>query len=137
MRRILIAAAVWLFGCAAALAQQTGPIYCGQSIQIASTGAATVKLVADPSGSAKVFVCGYTIVDGAAAATVQLLGGTGAACATALASTLTGIMPLPIGGILVESSSNFRGMETQPGAGLCLTVVGTGPVAGVLYYAQQ
>jgi hypothetical protein len=134
IRKALVAALAWCALAGAAEAQQV----CTQSVPIASTGAATVKLVADPAaGNARVYVCGYTTVTGAAAGSVQFIGGTGAACATTLTSTLTGVMPAQPGGVISDPSPFFRGMQTQPGAGLCIVVAGTGPVAGVIYYLQQ
>jgi hypothetical protein len=146
MKRILFAAAVWLFGCAGALAQQTGPIYCGQSVVINT--AATQKAVADPlvgptgtiPGNQKVYVCGYVVV-ATAAGTFQLQSGLGASCATAGGVTtpskaLTGAMSLAANEALVDSSPTFRGTVTDQGAGLCVVVTGTGPIVGVLYYEQ-
>jgi hypothetical protein len=134
MRRVFILAALaWCALSGAAAAQSPN---CTQSVQIPASGAGTLKLVADPPGSSRVYVCGYVLNAGTAAGAGQLQGGTGGSCAGGNA-LLTGVLSLGINGVLVDPSPSFRGMQTAPGAGLCLVITGTGPVSGVLYYTQQ
>jgi hypothetical protein len=134
MRRILIAAAVWLFECAGALAQQTGPIYCGQqATQSAVTTKATV--VSGPAaGSGRTYICGYT-VSAVAASVITFQTGTGGNCATG--STATGpTIQLAATSSFTDSSPAFRGWLVPPNGGdLCATATSTASVT--VYYAQQ
>lgn len=140
MRRMFVAIVAL---CALAGAAEAQEPSCTQSVAIPNTAAAsTVKLVADPTAgsSSRVYVCGYTITAATAAATAQLLGGTGAGCVTASSAALTGVMNIAANGApITDGASNFRGMATQPGAGLCIVIAGTptGGVAGVIYYSQK
>jgi hypothetical protein len=113
-----------------------GQGYCNRSAQVPSSGAGTIKPIADPSvGTARIYVCGFTLA-ATASATAQLVGGTGATC-TGSPQNLTGAMSMAAGTTIIDSSWVARGMRTQPGAGLCVVITGTGPVAGVIYYSQQ
>ena len=114
---------------------QQGPA-CGQNAVVNAQGAATVKLVADPSGNARVYVCGWNLNAGAAASAFQFQGGTGAACAGGNA-IVSGTYNLAINGSNTDTSAIARGMATAPGAGLCMVVTGAGPLNGNVYYSQQ
>lgn len=135
MRKSFFAVAVLCaLGGGAAFAQSPN---CTQSAVIPASAAGTIKVVADPPGSARVYVCGYTVNAGAAAGTLQLQGGTGSTCSTTFNSNLTPVYALGINGVLVDTAMSFRGMQTAPGAGLCAVITGTGPTGGVVYYMQQ
>jgi hypothetical protein len=134
MIRKLLVVTLLLLSCVSPRAQQGGA--CGQNAVVNAQGAATVKLVPDPSGTARVFVCGWNLNAGAAASAFQFQGGTGGACAGGNA-VLSGTYNIAINGSNTDSSAVARGMATVPGAGLCLVVTGTGPLNGNVYYNQQ
>lgn len=137
MNRLFILGALLLSSCVPEFAHaQVAGVTCGQSVVINAQGAATVKAVADPSGNARVFVCGWNLNAGAAVSAFQFQGGTGASCAGSNVN-LSGTFNLPITGSNTDSSPVARGMATAPGSGLCLVVTGTGPLNGVIYYSQQ
>lgn len=140
MKRFGVAVAVWLIGCAAALAQQTGPIYCGASVSVA-LGAATLTTVvpAPAGGSAKFYLCGYS-VSAVAASVVTFSYGTGTNCGTTNVAFGPTIQ-LGATSTNVDSSPMYRGFLSPP-AGISLTqqnLCATATTAGniTVYYAQQ
>jgi len=131
MMRVLLAAAAWLFGCAGALAQQTGPIYCNRSAAFTAIVANTTLVT--HLQNQEVYICGFIIFANAAAAPA-LVSGTGTTCATT-PTTLAGVFTLPIATQVTDSASPWRGIIALAGQDVCINTAAS--ISGVLYYAQQ
>jgi hypothetical protein len=104
--------------------------------------AGTTQLVA-PSGVLQVYVCSFSLV-AAAAATVNLVGGTGATCITGTPIALIGSttaangMSLAVNGGLTFGNGGATVVRTTTaGHGVCLIQLGTTALAGSLTYVQQ
>ena len=107
-----------------------------------ATSSGTVQLVA-PSGSTQVYVCSFSLI-AAAAAVVNLVGGTGASCTTgtpvaALGSTTaaSGLSLAANGGLTFGNGGNTVARTTTAGHGLCLIQSGTTALAGNITYVQK
>jgi hypothetical protein len=118
---------------------------CMQSTKtnIAIATAVGTTQVVPPSGSTQVYVCSFSLV-AAAAAVVNLVGGTGATCTTgtpvaAMGSTTpaNGMSLAVNGGLTFGSGVSTVTRTTTGGHGLCLIQSGTTALAGSLTYVQQ
>lgn len=136
MRRYLLAFALWIAGCAAAFAQQTGPIYCGDAASAFPSSATTTKVVSKAAtGTAKIYVCGWHVR--ASAGTIQLVYGTQTTNPCDTGQVV--ISPLyPAATIGDDQSSNWRGILVPNGNDVCV-VTGTGTTAAeaFVYYLLQ
>jgi hypothetical protein len=136
--RILIAAAVWLFGCAGALAQVQGPIYCGSGATATLVAAGTTALTSVPAGaSERTFICGYTIYPGATASamTIQLEYGTSATTPCDTGPTpITGILTTTPSVLLTNTQPNFYGLLVPAGKQVCVVAAGTTVAAIVQFF---
>lgn len=138
MRKFLVAAA---FGLALAglvgdalLAQPVGPpneIWCNRT-GLAASGPATV-LVVTGVAARTVSICGW-IASATAAATVQIISGTGATCGTGTVN-ITAAHAIPAGASL-SYASGAAWSSAATAANVCAIVGGTGPVQLTLMYAQ-
>lgn len=109
-------------------------IGCDSSVAISTASSGNTELVALTSGMT-VYVCGYMIV-GDGDVDVQLIYGTGTACATG-ETDLTGAMPIASsGGGMAESSSFWRGMKSAASNALCIELSAAVQVSGILYYTK-
>jgi hypothetical protein len=119
------------------------PCTSGTKINFAIASATgTTQLVA-PSGSTQVYVCSFSLV-AAAAAVVNLVGGTGATCTTgtpvaALGSTTAanGMSFAANNGLTFGNGGATVVRTTTAGHGLCLIQSGTTALAGNITYIQQ
>jgi hypothetical protein len=107
-----------------------------------ATATGTTQVVA-PSGILQVYVCSFSLI-AAATATVNLVGGTGAACTTgtpvaALGSTTAanGMSLAANGGLTFGNGGATVVRTTTAGHGLCLIQSGTTALAGNITYVQQ
>ena len=124
----------------APLAQPVGPpneIWCNRSAVVASAPA-TVSVVAGIAPRT-ISICGW-IASATAAATMQIIAGTGATCGTGTVN-LTAAHAIPAGANLVYSSSAawYSVVSLVPPAvptNVCVVVGGTGPVQLTLIYSQ-
>lgn len=110
-----------LFG-SNAEAQQTGPIYCGASVT-QTVGAAIGQVVAAPgTGSAKVYICSYTIANSNAAAnTVTFQYGTGTNCGTGT-TTFGPTVIIAATSTFTEGADTWHGFVTPVGGqAVCVT----------------
>lgn len=145
MKRYLVAIGIWLFGCAGAWAQQTGPIYCNKTANVAlpAAGSAATLIAAPATGSAALLLCGYSIFGGstASALTVSLIYSTAANCGggTPSGTTLVPAFPVAASTIQSDNSPNYRGLEVPPNGGnLCVSAAGTTSAGfAIAYFAQQ
>ena len=109
-------------------------IGCDSSVAISTASSGNTELVALTSGMT-VYVCGYMIV-GDGDVDVQIIYGTGTACATG-ETDLTGAMPIASsGGGMAESSSFWRGMKSAASNALCIELSAAVQVSGILYYTK-
>lgn len=109
-------------------------IGCDSSVAISTASSGNTELVALTSGMT-VYVCGYMIV-GDGDVDVQLIYGTGTACATG-ETDLTGAMPIASsGGGMAESSSFWRGMKSAASNAVCIELSAAVQVGGILYYTK-
>src|SRR5262245_13226578 len=117
-------------------AQQTGAteVICNKQF-IVSAGATALTQVVAPVSGVPVSVCGYTFNAGAAAATVQIVSGTGTNCATGQVA-ITPVFSLGINGSLSFAPGRAF-FSTASGAALCSVITGTGPMAIAVQYLQQ
>lgn len=102
---------------------------CNQSWQTSQGAAGPNKIVSasSPSTPLKIIsICGWTINAGAAAGTAQLTQGFLTNCGTQT-SVITPAYSLAINGVLVDHPP-FAFFSLSPGADLCLTTTGTGPM---------
>jgi hypothetical protein len=104
--------------------------------------AGNTQLVA-PSGVLQVYVCSFSVI-AAAAATINLVGGTGATCTTgtpvaAIGSTTAanGMSLAANGGLTFGNGGASVARTTTAGHGLCLIQSGTTALAGNITYVQQ
>jgi hypothetical protein len=117
----------------ALLAQPVGPpneIWCNRTAVVTS-GPATVLAVTGVANKPTT-VCGW-IASATAAATMQVIAGTGATCGTGTVN-VTAAHAIPAGGVQNYSSAAF--FSSASGASICVIVGGTGPVQMTLIYAQ-
>lgn len=117
------------------------PIYQSQTYacsKVASvTAAAVTQLVPAVTGSngvaQQIYICGFSLNAGAAAASFQFSYGTGATCAGT--PVLIGpLYTLAINGVLVDHNPYYNGMFAAAGNNLCVTPSASGSVT--LYYTQ-
>jgi hypothetical protein len=109
----------------------TMELYCNKT-GIAASAPATVAVVTGVAGRA-VNICGW-IVSATAAATMQVITGTGATCGTATVN-ITAAHAVPAGGVQGYESSNAQ-FSTPAGNRVCVIIGGTGPVQLTLFYSQ-
>jgi len=119
-------------GLSAGTAALTAPIICQNSVAISTASSGNVELVALTSGET-VYVCEWNVIATGTVA-VQLVYGTGTACATS-ETNLTGAYPLVANAGLVDRS-DFAMMRTASGNALCIELSGAVQVDGVLYYTK-
>jgi hypothetical protein len=121
----------------------TDPCTFGTKTNVAiGTATGTTQVVA-PSGSTQVYVCSFSVI-AAAAAVVNLVGGTGATCTTgtpvaAIGSTTAanGVSLAANGGLTFGNGAGTVTRTTTAGHGLCLIQSGTTALAGNITYVQQ
>lgn len=108
-----------------------------------STTSGTVQIVA-PSGSTQVYICSLTIFGDTPGVKVNVVGGTGAACATgtpvaAMGSTTAanGMSFAANGGLAFGNGGATVTRTTTAGHGLCVIQSGTTLLAGGGTYVQQ
>jgi hypothetical protein len=119
-------------GTAPASAQApTMDLYCNKTA-IDPSAPAPVSVLACVSAS-YVHICGW-IVSATAAATMQVITGTGATCGTATVN-ITAAHAVPAGGVQGYESSNAQ-FSTTAGNNVCVIIGGTGPVQLTLFYSQ-
>ena len=111
---------------------QQGPIYCQQAAALA--GFTTLaQLIAVPSGSARIFICGW-VASSLTASAITFSYGTGTNCGTG--TTATGpTIETAATDTKVDASPNYRGWLVPPGQALC--VAGSAAANIHLYYTQQ
>jgi hypothetical protein len=134
MKRVLIAGVAWLIGCAAAMAQATGPIYCNRSVLYTSASTGAQQVIAATNNQA-IYFCGFTIVGGATG-TTQLSYGTGTNCGTGN-SPITPTYSVVSGTLIADAPANFRGLLAPAGSAACINNSVASDAAWILYYAQQ
>jgi len=111
----------------------TGVVGCNSSVKIDTASSGNVELVA-LSGSTVIRVCGYNFIANGTVA-VQMIYGTGTACATG-ETDLTGAYNLTAQSGIVVQSPFWTGMATAPGNALCIELSGAIQVSGVVFYTQ-
>jgi hypothetical protein len=118
----------------ALLAQPVGPpneIWCNRSGQ-ATSGPATVIAVTGVAART-ISICGF-IASATAAATLQIITGTGATCGTGTLA-VTAVHAIPAGTSL-SYASGAAWFSAATAANVCAVVGGTGPVQLTLVYSQ-
>jgi hypothetical protein len=138
MRKYLSAAALGLALAGsvgdAPLAQPVGPpneIWCNRT-GLAASGPATVLVVTGVAARTTT-LCGW-IASATAAATMQVITGTGATCGTGTVN-ITAAHAIPAGASL-SYASGAGWYSAATAANVCVIVGGTGPVQLTLVYAQ-
>lgn len=111
----------------------TGLVGCNSSAKIDTASAGNVELVA-LSGSTVIRVCGYNFIANGTVA-VQMIYGTGTACATG-ETDLTGAYNLVANSGIVVQSPFWTGMAGAAGNALCIELSGAVQVSGVVFYTQ-
>ena len=118
----------------APLAQPVGPpneIWCNRTAVVAS-GPATVSVVSGVAARTT-SLCGW-IASATAAATIQIITGTGATCGTGTVN-ITAAHAIPAGASL-SYASGAAWYSAATAANVCVIVGGTGPAQLTLVYAQ-
>jgi hypothetical protein len=115
-------------------AQQTGPIYCSQQATSPAGFTTKVQVVAPPgTGSADIWICGYT-VSAVAASVVTFQTGTGTNCATN-SQAIGPTIQLGATSTFGDTSSTFRGFLIQNPNALCATASTAANIT--VYYQLQ
>lgn len=132
MKRFALTLFALLALCVGAQAQGVGPqqVLCNKTNPQALNPGTGVGIAA-VAGQAITF-CGFEAT-ATAAATFQILFGTGASCGTGT-QTVTALYDL---GALGSLTSTGRQVSSAQGAAMCVAVGGTGPVHITVYYSQQ
>lgn len=108
------------------------PAQCGRTAP-GSSAAATTLLVSGAAGGV-IHLCGWDVT-ATAAATFQLITGTGATCGTNTIN-ITAAHAMT-GNNTINTSAATPGRYSLPaGNSLCMVVTGTGPVQWTVYYTQ-
>jgi hypothetical protein len=131
--RKFISAAVGLglalgLGLTGALAQ---PAQCGRTA-VGSSAAATTLVITGQAGGT-VHLCGWDITS-TAAATAQIITGTGATCGTNTVN-ITAAHALGVTNVYSSSGATAGRYSTPQGNSVCVIVTGTGPVQWTIFYA--
>lgn len=111
----------------------TDLVTCNSSVAINTASSGNTQLVALQS-SQQVRVCGYNFIAGGDV-DVQLIFGTGTACATG-ETDLTGPYDLTTNSGIVVQSPYWTGMASDASEALCIELSGAVQVSGVLFYTQ-
>ncbi len=119
-------------GLAAGTAAIKTPVICEDSAVISTASSGNVELVALTS-SETIYVCGWSVVATGAVA-VQLIYGTGSACATG-ETNLTGAMPLAANGGFVQQSP-YRIWTAAVSNAVCIELSGAVQVDGYINYTK-
>lgn len=106
-------------------------IACNKSYSLAA-GATSINSIV-PAAGRTISWCGWTIVGGAATATVQLSYGTGTNCNTGN-TPVTPAVIVPINAVLMDHQ-NWAFTSLPQSNDLCLQIIGTGPLAIMVYYS--
>jgi len=116
-------------------AQQTGAteVICNKQFIVSAGATSMTQVVAGISGQS-ISVCGYTFNAGAAAATIQIVSGTGTNCNTGQVA-ITPVFSLGINGNLSFAPGRAF-FSAASGAALCYVITGTGPMAAAVQYFQ-
>jgi len=132
MKRALLSLVVLLALCEGAPAQGVGPqqVLCNKSANGAGA-VGTTQIVAPVTGQAVTY-CGFEVT-AAAAATFQIITGTGATCGTGTLNITAAYDFAALAGLTGTS----RQVSSAQSAGMCIVVTGTGPVHFTVYYSQQ
>jgi len=133
---------VWLVGLLLIWAphvygQQSQAIYCDQQASAPAGFTTKVTVVAAPSISTRILVCGW-VLSMQAGGTITFQYGTGGDCATNNSPANWGptVLPSPNNvNTFVDSSSIWRGMATAPGNDLCVTA--TNASNATVYYTTR
>ena len=121
-------------------AQGVGPpvVSCNKAFQLAAGATSITAIVPSggtPTSPKTITWCGWTIVGGAAAATIQLSYGTGTNCNGGNV-VITPAVAIPINAVLVDHQ-NWGFASMPQNNDLCLQIVGTGPLSVMVYYSIQ
>lgn len=130
-------------GAATSVSQSVDPCTLATKVNVAiSTATGTTQLVA-PSGSTQVYICSIFTI-GATASIQNIVGGTGATCATgtpvAVAGSTTaanGMSFAANGGFTFGNGGASVMRTTTAGHGVCLTQSATAQISGSITYVQQ
>lgn len=105
----------------------------GTAVVVPNPNPNSATSIKAPTGSSRIFICGYAIQ--ATAGTAQLVYGTGTTCGTGT----TALSPIFAAGVPgQDTSSIFRGLLVPNGADVCL-IAGAGASASqaIVNYALQ
>lgn len=105
-----------------------------QSVAIDTSTSGNVQLVA-LNGSDLIYVCGYSVVVGATATAVQLIYGTGTACATG-ETDLAGPWPLAANGGITQANGGAPQFVVPAGNALCVELSAANPITGHVTYVR-
>ena len=103
------------------------------SVEVSTASSGNVELVPLVAGE-RVYVCGYTIMGGGTVA-VQLVSGTGTACATD-ETDLTGAYPLLAQTVVTVPNAGAIQTKTAAGEALCVELGGAVAIEGMVSYVQ-
>jgi hypothetical protein len=103
------------------------------SVAIDTAASGNVELVA-LSGSDLIYVCGYSVVAGAATG-VQLIYGTGTACATG-ETNLTGVWSFAANGGITQANGGVPQFVVPAGNAFCVENSGANSIQGHVTYVR-
>lgn len=133
MKKLAMVVGALLALTCSAMAQGVGPpvVSCNKSYSLAA-GATSINAIV-PAAGRTISWCGWTVVGGAAAATIQLSYGTGVNCNTGN-NVITPAVAIPINAVLMDHQ-NWAFVSLPQSNDLCLQIIGTGPLAVMVYYS--
>jgi hypothetical protein len=104
------------------------------SVAIDTSTSGNVQLVA-LNGSDLIYICGYSVVVGSTATAVQLIYGTGTACATG-ETDLTGPWPFAANGGITQANAGSPQFVVPAGNALCVELSAANPITGHVTYVR-
>lgn len=108
------------------------PAQCGR-VAIGSSAAATTLTITGATGQ-QIHLCGWDVTS-TAAATWQLVTGTGATCGTSTVN-ITAAHALGTTNVFSSAGATPGRYSAPAGNNICVIVTGTGPVQWTIYYTQ-
>lgn len=120
-------------GLAAGTAAVVGQIICTDSVAIDTASSGNVELVSLTS-SETIYVCGYDFI-ASGAVSVQMIYGTGTACATG-ETNLTGAYSLAANGGIAKAMTYGNAMKAAVSNALCIELSGAVQVSGSIQYTK-
>ena len=114
---------------------QEGPIYCRSNAQYSASSTGNTVIITGVAGRS-VFICGFQLWLAGTATSVNLVYGTGVACATG-ETALTPPYALVAQTGIADTAAVFRGLLVPPATDVCIKTTTTQAVQAEVFYVQR